>query len=274
LRHSLVICAFSLVIALGASLAGAFVHHDDVPSYMRAVASTPTQERESTSFGVLAKVVREAANPNPAAAAAETPAASATEAAAAPATTATAASEEQRAEVASEATPEVTVQSALVAATPAVTEVPPQASASVVSTSRFQTPVATSTPRPQIAVASQAATATPAAATFGPGARVNATVTFYYCEDTTGGARPGDGGGFCGTMRDGSVVYSGAAACDPAYLGQKFRIEGDPTERVYTCADTGGAIHGQHRDIWFLGNAEGWAWQRVVGTSAVIEILQ
>jgi 3D (Asp-Asp-Asp) domain-containing protein len=106
------------------------------------------------------------------------------------------------------------------------------------------------------------------------GDRVHATVTFYYCEDTTGGARPGDGGGFCGTMRDGSVVYPGAAACDSAYLGQKFRIEGDPTERVYTCADTGGAIHGEHRDIWFLGNAEGWAWQRVVGTSAVIEILQ
>jgi len=106
------------------------------------------------------------------------------------------------------------------------------------------------------------------------GDRVQATITFYYCEDTTGGARPGDGGGFCGTMRDGSVVYPGAAACDAAYLGQQFRIEGDPTERVYTCADTGGGIHGGHRDIWFMGNAEGWAWQRVVGTSAVIQILR
>jgi hypothetical protein len=163
----------------------------------------------------------------------------------------------------------------------AVAEVSAQVLDPVVSASRFQaatgtvriaaTPSASSTPASS-PPPTPAAAATSNASQVGD--RVNATVTFYYCEDTTNGQRRGDGGGFCGTMRDGSPVYPGAAACDPAYLGQQFRIEGDPTERVYTCADTGGGIYGEHRDIWFMGNAEGWAWQQVVGTSAVIEILR
>ncbi len=74
-------------------------------------------------------------------------------------------------------------------------------------------------------------------------------------------------------MRDGSVVRDGAAACDYDYLGQRFRIEGDPLKRTYFCADTGSAVHGLHRDIWFLDNGEGWRWQRQVGKTAVIEIV-
>jgi hypothetical protein len=74
-------------------------------------------------------------------------------------------------------------------------------------------------------------------------------------------------------MRNGDVVHPGAAACDVAYLGQRFIIEGDPTGRTYVCADTGGGVHRQHRDIWFLSNSEGWAWQAAVGRTAVIEIL-
>ena len=105
------------------------------------------------------------------------------------------------------------------------------------------------------------------------GDRITVPVTFYYCEDTTGGQRQGDGGGFCGLMRNGTSVHSGAAACDVAYLGQRFRIEGDPTARTYVCADTGSAIRNQHRDIWFLSNGAGWAWQQAMGSSAVIEIL-
>lgn len=103
------------------------------------------------------------------------------------------------------------------------------------------------------------------------GDRVRATVSFYYCK--VGGPLRGDGGGFCGAMRDGSIVYNGAAACDYVYLGQRFRIEGDPSGRSYRCADTGSAVHGLHRDIWFATNEEGWAWQKSVGQSATIEIL-
>lgn len=105
------------------------------------------------------------------------------------------------------------------------------------------------------------------------GDRIKVTVSFYYCQFGTGSPARGDGGGFCGAMRDGSVVYNGAAACDYAYLGQRFRIEGDPLGRIYRCADTGSAVHGLHRDIWFGSSDEGWQWQRSVGQTATIEIL-
>jgi hypothetical protein len=127
-----------------------------------------------------------------------------------------------------------------------------------------------------VAAATQAVVAAPApaqASALAPGERVTASLSFYYCEPGVKGLHPGDGGGFCGVMRDGSVVYPGAAACDYAYLGQQFRIVGDPLDRVYRCADTGSAVHGMHRDIWFYNSDEGWDWQHVVGQSVVIEIL-
>jgi hypothetical protein len=105
------------------------------------------------------------------------------------------------------------------------------------------------------------------------GDRVRVTLSFYYCEEVSGGFPAGDGGGFCGRGRDGSVVRSGMAACDVAYLGQKFQIVGDPTGRTYVCADTGSAVHGLHRDIWFLDNRSGWGWQSQVGASAMIEVM-
>ncbi len=118
-------------------------------------------------------------------------------------------------------------------------------------------------------VAAQAAPDAPATAA---GARVTADVTYYYCQ--AGPTGPiGDGGGFCGRMANGQVVHSGAAACSAQYLGQRFRILGDPTGRTYTCADTGSAVHGEHRDIWFNTNDEGARWQAVVGLSAVIQVL-
>lgn len=104
------------------------------------------------------------------------------------------------------------------------------------------------------------------------GSVIEATISFYYCElgDTESG---GDGGGFCGPMRDGTVVYEGAAACALTYLGQQFRIVGDPTERIYTCNDTGSAVHGLHRDIFFHHAEDGWPWLQQVGTLVVLEIV-
>lgn len=104
------------------------------------------------------------------------------------------------------------------------------------------------------------------------GTRILAEVTFYYCQYSDG-TPGGDGGLFCELMRDGTAVYPGAAACHYNYLGQRFTIAGDPSGRVYTCNDTGSAILGQHRDIWFMTSAEGWAWQQVVGPYAVISIV-
>lgn len=116
-----------------------------------------------------------------------------------------------------------------------------------------------------------AAGGTPALA---PGDRIRVSVSFYYCESGDRTPARGDGGGFCGAMRDGSVVYNGAAACDVIYLGQRFRIEGDPLARIYKCADTGSAVHGLHRDIWFSSSDDGWSWQRSVGQAATIEVLR
>ena len=107
-----------------------------------------------------------------------------------------------------------------------------------------------------------------------PGDRVRTTISFYYCEhDPDSINPPGDGGGFCGPMRDGTIVYPGAAACAYAYLGQQFRILGDPLERIYRCADTGSAVDGQHRDIWFQTSDEGWDWLWTTGAVATIEVL-
>jgi hypothetical protein len=113
----------------------------------------------------------------------------------------------------------------------------------------------------------------PVAPRLSPGDRPMVTLSFYYCEDSGGVHERGDGGAFCGRMRDGTFVRPGAAACDVAYLGQRFRITGDPTGRTYYCGDTGSAVHGMHRDIWFLDNRSGWEWQSRVGRAAVIEIL-
>lgn len=175
-------------------------------------------------------------------------------------------------------TPRVTTADA--SATRALSVVPVREQA--FDLSRAETPVApTSTPitaptsvaTPDEVVRAARVVTPTAAATQGlaVGDRVRATVSFYYCN--VGAGLQGDGGGFCGRMRDGSVVYSGAAACDYQYLGQRFRIQGDPLNRIYRCADTGSAVHGLHRDIWFASNEEGWAWVRAVGPNATIEIV-
>lgn len=101
-----------------------------------------------------------------------------------------------------------------------------------------------------------------------------ATITYYYCTRGTEPRGIGDGGGFCGGMRSGKIVYAGAASCSAVYLGQRFRIVGDPTGRTYTCEDTGGGVHGNHRDIWFANSDEGYAWRNQVGSWAEIVIVE
>ncbi len=102
-----------------------------------------------------------------------------------------------------------------------------------------------------------------------------ATISYYYCEQGTNSAGIGDGGGFCGAMASGQIVYEGAAACAPGNMGQRFTISGDPTGRTYTCADTGSAVTGEHRDIFFHNSDDGWAWWLQMGTNvATIEIVQ
>jgi hypothetical protein len=122
-----------------------------------------------------------------------------------------------------------------------------------------------------------AAASAPASAVAAPavliGERVQATLSYYYCAVGPSGIGIGDGGGFCGTMRDGERVFPGAAACSPRYLGQRFTIAGDPSGTVYTCTDTGSAVAGMHRDIWFDTSDAGAAWLRRVGRVATILIV-
>lgn len=133
-----------------------------------------------------------------------------------------------------------------------------------------EAPITSSTPLPAEAAPASVAPAEPALVA---GDRVTATISFYYCVVGPKGRHIGDGGNFCGAMRDGSIVYPGAAACAYTYLGQRFRIVGDPIDRVYTCADTGSAVHGLHRDVWFMSSDDGWEWQLELGQVATIEIL-
>lgn len=99
------------------------------------------------------------------------------------------------------------------------------------------------------------------------------SITYYYCVPGSNPASIGDGGGYCGGMANGQTVHDGAAACSPDKLGQRFTIEGDPTARIYTCEDTGGAVLNDHRDIWFMHSDVGYAWWAQVGARADIVVL-
>ena len=104
--------------------------------------------------------------------------------------------------------------------------------------------------------------------------RVTATLSYYYCQQGSIAAGIGDGGGFCGVMASGQTVFEGAAACSRANMGQRFRILGDPNARTYTCADTGSAVLGEHRDIFFHNSDDGYRWWLQVDHTATIEIVE
>ncbi len=103
--------------------------------------------------------------------------------------------------------------------------------------------------------------------------RVEATLSYYYCTQGSISVSIGDGGGWCGAMANGEVVHQGAAACDRSRLGERFRIVGDPLGLTFECKDTGSAVHGHHRDIWFDLSDDGYRWIVEVGYRATIEIL-
>lgn len=86
------------------------------------------------------------------------------------------------------------------------------------------------------------------------------SVTFYYCQRTVN--RNDDGGGYCGQTRSGVQVHPGSAACsyERTVENRRFTVEGDPHGLIYTCEDTGSAVVGDHIDLWFYTNTEGWEW--------------
>jgi hypothetical protein len=97
--------------------------------------------------------------------------------------------------------------------------------------------------------------------TVGPIDGVN--ITFYDCASQ----------GFCGPMYNGEWVYEGAAACSwDLALGTAFRIEGDPTQRVYVCKDRG-MLTDTWVDIFWYHPADGYYWQSFVGRHGTIDIV-
>ena len=102
---------------------------------------------------------------------------------------------------------------------------------------------------------------------------VEARITYFYCRQGTIAAGIGDGGNWCEAMANGEVVHKGAAACSRENFGQRFRINGDPRDLIYTCKDTGSAVAGEHRDIWFENSDDGYNWSQQVGDYARVEIL-
>jgi hypothetical protein len=94
--------------------------------------------------------------------------------------------------------------------------------------------------------------------------KMTATLTFYDCLVQK----------FCGAMANGQKVYEGAAACSYNLpFGTMFTITGDPTGRVYVCKDRG-LLPNTHVDIFWNDPADGWRWQRAVGSRGTIEIVE
>ena len=94
--------------------------------------------------------------------------------------------------------------------------------------------------------------------------KLTSTLTFYDCMVQK----------FCGAMANGQKVYEGAAACSyNLAMGTMFTITGDPTGRVYVCKDRG-LLPNTHVDIFWNDPADGWRWQRAVGSRGTIEIVE
>lgn len=92
----------------------------------------------------------------------------------------------------------------------------------------------------------------------------NARITFYACI----------GNGFCNTMAGGKEPYEGAAACSyDLPLGTRLQIVNDPAHRIYTCEDRG-YLSPTWIDVFFWDVADGWPWQRQVGSVSDIVIVE
>ena len=95
------------------------------------------------------------------------------------------------------------------------------------------------------------------------GSRLGTRITYYDCDTS----------GFCGNMASGIPVSDGFAACSYNMpFGTKFRIEGDPTSRVWTCGDRG-LLSSTHVDVWFYHWSDGSAYQSLVGSYGTITII-
>ena len=86
------------------------------------------------------------------------------------------------------------------------------------------------------------------------GQAVDVWITFYTCPP------------YCGDPAGPLPLGEGQAACDPAYMGRRFALNGAD----YVCNDTGSAVWGAHVDLFFWSAADGWAYLARYGTSGML----
>ncbi len=84
------------------------------------------------------------------------------------------------------------------------------------------------------------------------GQAVDVRITFYTCPP------------YCGDPAGPLPLAEGQAACDPAYMGRRFALNGAD----YVCNDTGSAVWDAHVDLFFWSAADGWAYLAEHGTRA------
>lgn len=123
----------------------------------------------------------------------------------------------------------------------------------VMTTNTFPSPAATVL----VTATSVPFTPTPQANKVAPGTEQTVLITFYYCHKTV--EKSDDGGGYCGNTASGIPVHPGSAACPRSWMGRSFTIPIDPNLLTYKCEDVGGGVTGNHVDIWFDTNSEGWS---------------
>jgi len=79
-------------------------------------------------------------------------------------------------------------------------------------------------------------------------------VTFYSCPP------------YCGDPSGPLPLGEGQAACDWAYMGRRFTLNG----QEWICNDTGGLVHGNHVDLFFWDANNGWAYLAQYGTRGIL----
>ena len=80
-------------------------------------------------------------------------------------------------------------------------------------------------------------------------------MTFYSCPP------------HCGDPAGPLPLDEGQAACDPRYMGRRFRLNGG----TFICNDTGSAVYGTHVDLFFWDPTTGWGYLAVHGTTGELE---
>ena len=112
--------------------------------------------------------------------------------------------------------------------------------------------MSTSTETPAAAAETAAPEPTPVQQVTPPGGEeVVVWVTFYSCPP------------YCNHPAGPLPLAEGQAACDRAYMGWRFWLNG----REYVCNDTGSAVRGPHVDLFFWEEAVGWQYLKTYGTT-------